>query len=53
MPVERISVHLKPDGFFQKNPALDVPPSDQSFNQSTLHKGNAVPCSSCSSESKL
>ncbi|QQK39506.1 Primary amine oxidase [Penicillium digitatum] len=37
MPVERVSVMLKPDGFFTKNPALDVPASDQSFNQSTLH----------------
>jgi primary-amine oxidase len=53
MPVERISMYLKPDSFFQKNPALDVPPSDQSFNQSTLHKDAAVPCSSCSSEPKL
>lgn len=38
MPAERISVMLKPDGFFTKNPALDVPASNQAFNQSTLHK---------------
>lgn len=37
MPMERVSVMLRPDGFFTKNPALDVPQSDQSFNQSTLH----------------
>lgn len=37
MPMERVSVMLKPDGFFTKNPALDVPASSQSFNQSTLH----------------
>ncbi|KAJ6131339.1 Copper amine oxidase N2-terminal [Penicillium sp. IBT 18751x] len=37
MPMERVSVMLKPDGFFTKNPALDVPHSDQSFNKSTLH----------------
>lgn len=37
MPMERVSVMLKPDGFFTKNPALDVPQSDQSFNKSTLH----------------
>ena len=37
MPVERVSVMLKPDGFFTKNPALDVPQSSQSFNHSTLH----------------
>jgi primary-amine oxidase len=37
MPMERVSVMLRPDGFFTKNPALDVPPSTQSFNKSTLH----------------
>lgn len=37
MPMERISVMLRPDGFFNKNPALDVPQSSQSFNQSTEH----------------
>ncbi|KAL2807864.1 copper amine oxidase [Aspergillus granulosus] len=44
MPMERISVMLKPDGFFTKNPALDVPQSTQNFNKSTLH-----PESCCSS----
>ncbi|EGE82555.1 primary-amine oxidase [Blastomyces dermatitidis ATCC 18188] len=38
MPVERISIMLKPDGFFEKNPALDVPPSNQAFNRSQLHE---------------
>jgi primary-amine oxidase len=37
MPMERVSVMLKPDGFFTKNPALDVPQSSQSFNRSTQH----------------
>lgn len=41
MPVEKVSVMLKPDGFFTKNPALDVPASAQSFNRSTLHKDSA------------
>lgn len=36
MPCEIIKVSLKPVNFFDKNPALDVPPSEQSFNQSTL-----------------
>ena len=27
---------MKPVNFFDKNPALDVPPSTQQFNQSTL-----------------
>lgn len=36
MPCEIIKVHLKPVNFFDKNPALDVPPSEQSFNKSVL-----------------
>lgn len=36
MPCEIIKVALKPANFFDKNPALDVPPSSQEFNQSTL-----------------
>lgn len=27
MPVVHIGFMLKPDGFFERNPALDVPPS--------------------------
>ncbi|KAJ5977065.1 hypothetical protein N7501_000407 [Penicillium viridicatum] len=38
MPHETISVMLKPDGFFTKIPALDVPASTQGFNQSVLHQ---------------
>jgi primary-amine oxidase len=45
MPVERVSVMLKPDGFFTKNPALDVPQSSQAFNQSTLHPEGKACCS--------
>jgi primary-amine oxidase len=40
---------LKPDGFFTKNPALDVPPSTQVFNKSTLHPE----AGSCCAEVKL
>lgn len=36
MPCEVIKVSLKPVNFFDRNPAIDVPPSEQSFNQSTL-----------------
>lgn len=36
MPVEIIKVAFKPVNFFEKNPALDVPPSTQEFNRSTL-----------------
>jgi primary-amine oxidase len=44
MPVEKVSVMLKPDGFFTKNPALDVPASVQSFNKSTLHQDAPASC---------
>lgn len=37
MPAEVARVMLKPNSFFEYNPALDVPPSKQSFNQSTLY----------------
>ncbi|KAI4213412.1 MAG: hypothetical protein LQ351_003912 [Letrouitia transgressa] len=36
MPCEVIKVALKPANFFDKNPALDVAPSRQEFNRSTL-----------------
>lgn len=36
MPVEILTVALKPADFFEKNPALDVPPSLQSINKSVL-----------------
>ncbi|KAH0846092.1 hypothetical protein AYO21_12161 [Fonsecaea monophora] len=36
MPCEILKVSLKPVNFFDKNPALDVPPSEQTFNRSTL-----------------
>ncbi|KAF2272146.1 uncharacterized protein EI97DRAFT_235076 [Westerdykella ornata] len=46
MPVEILKIHMKPVNFFDKNPALDVPPSEQSFNKSALlseqhHQGSA------------
>lgn len=36
MPCEILKIHMKPVNFFDKNPALDVPPSEQAFNKSTL-----------------
>ena len=36
MPCEIIKVALKPVNFFDKNPAIDVPPSNQAFNRSTM-----------------
>lgn len=35
MPCEIIKVALKPVNFFDRNPAIDVPPSTQDFNKST------------------
>ncbi|EOO03406.1 putative copper amine oxidase 1 protein [Phaeoacremonium minimum UCRPA7] len=34
MPVEMLKVMLRPVNFFDRNPALDVPPSSQEVNQS-------------------
>jgi len=34
MPMEMIKVIFRPNNFFDKNPALDVPPSTQEFNGS-------------------
>ena len=36
MPCEILRVGLKPVNFFDRNPALDVPPSEQRFNKSVL-----------------
>jgi len=36
MPCDTVTVSLKPSGFFEQNPALDVPQSDQSSNGSRL-----------------
>lgn len=36
MPVEIIKVAMKPVNFFERNPAIDVPPSTQEFNKSVL-----------------
>ncbi|KAH8807776.1 copper amine oxidase [Xylogone sp. PMI_703] len=39
MPVETMTIALKPVDFFDRNPALDVPPSTQAFNKSVLVGG--------------
>jgi len=40
MPCETMRVHLKPVNFFERNPGIDVPPSEQVFNRSTqVEKG--------------
>ncbi len=41
MPCEVLRVSLKPVNFFERNPALDVPPSEQGVNKSVLvHHGS-------------
>ncbi|OBT64953.1 hypothetical protein VE03_05626 [Pseudogymnoascus sp. 23342-1-I1] len=42
MPCELIKVSLKPVNFFERNPAIDVPPSTQDFNKSTNLRTEAV-----------
>ncbi|EEA18671.1 hypothetical protein TMatcc_010788 [Talaromyces marneffei ATCC 18224] len=41
MPCETMTVSLKPSGFFEYNPALDVPQSTQRTNQSVLYEEEA------------
>ena len=38
MPSEVFRMHFKPVGFFDKSPALDMPPSTQAVNKSTHAK---------------
>jgi primary-amine oxidase len=49
MPVEVLTVLLKPADFFEGNPALDVPQSTQAFNQSVLYESAAAASSAVSS----
>ncbi|RSM10788.1 hypothetical protein CEP52_003296 [Fusarium oligoseptatum] len=44
MPVEKFAVSLKPTSFFEVNPSNDVPRSNQSANQSTLHTVRPESC---------
>ncbi|WVW79628.1 hypothetical protein I302_101597 [Kwoniella bestiolae CBS 10118] len=37
MPAESVRIALKPVGFFNYNPTMDVPPSNQEFNKSTAY----------------
>ncbi|EXJ86916.1 primary-amine oxidase [Capronia epimyces CBS 606.96] len=37
MPAESVRVALKPYSFFNYNPTMDVPPSNQGFNKSTAY----------------
>jgi len=41
MPCEIITVALKPSNFFDANPALDVPASEQRFNKSSLYEAES------------
>ncbi|KAH7176895.1 copper amine oxidase [Dactylonectria macrodidyma] len=44
MPCETMTVSLKPSGFFEHNPALDVPQSTQRVNQSVLYDERQRSC---------
>ncbi|GAA4169573.1 primary-amine oxidase [Gryllotalpicola koreensis] len=37
MPLQRIGFRMEPDGFFDRNPALDVPPSNPAHCSPTSH----------------
>ena len=45
MPVHRIGFMLKPDGFFESNPAMDLPPSES--HGSCSHSGSHSDDGSC------
>jgi primary-amine oxidase len=59
MPCDTMAVSLKPSGFFEQNPALDVPQSTQGKNKSVLIEDTALTKAmhtagnSCGRESKL
>ncbi|KIW74137.1 hypothetical protein Z517_12547 [Fonsecaea pedrosoi CBS 271.37] len=47
MPVEILKVSLKPVNFFDRNPSVDVPPSQQNVNQSTFVHRDATGGACC------
>jgi len=57
MPCDTMTVSLKPSGFFDRNPALDVPQSTQGRNGSLLVEDGdlkvAVESQHCRREAKL
>lgn len=36
MPSETFRMHIKPAGFFERNPALDIAPATQKANKSSI-----------------
>lgn len=42
MPVEMMTISLKPSNFFTSNPSNDVPRSNDSFNKSALEHSKPV-----------
>ncbi|KAI7859415.1 copper amine oxidase [Circinella umbellata] len=51
MPVEHVSMMMKPANFFMANPGLDIAPSNKSTNKSVYADANVAPTSSCCSSS--
>lgn len=44
MPVEVHMIHIRPSGFFEKNPALDLPKPNQATSKSTLVTNESSCC---------
>lgn len=44
MPVEKMTMTLKPTSFFEMNPSNDVPRSNQAQNRSTLDTSGEDSC---------
>lgn len=47
MPVEIHNIHLAPFNFFDRNPALDIPQANNSFNKSVFAPGSEKSSGSC------
>lgn len=47
MPVETHTIHITPNNFFDKNPALDLPQANNTFNKSVLANSTSGEKSCC------
>ncbi|MFT4215065.1 MAG: primary-amine oxidase [Microbacterium sp.] len=47
MPLQRIGLRMEPDGFFDRNPALDVPPSASAHCAAPPAEGDCAPGRTC------
>ena len=51
MPVETHNIQLAPANFFDRNPALDLPQSNNGFNKSVLVADNSDEKACCKTRS--